>query len=89
MRAGELPSLETMRHVELKLDVTPFRGDGGREVKVEVAGGEGMGVANHPMHPGGNFPLECAPHLSKMVRKGKVTETGFDEPVPTMTSKTG
>lgn len=82
LRARELPSLETVRNIELELDVTPFRGDGRKHIKILVAGGEGMGVTDYPMHPSGDFPLERTPHLPKLCSKSKVTGPGFGGPIP-------
>jgi len=44
-----------------------------------MAGSEGMGVADYPMHPSGDFPLECGPDVTKLGCKAEVKDSGLDE----------
>ena len=44
-----------------------------------MAGGEGMGVADYPVHPSRDFPLECGPDVTKLGCKAEVKDPGLDE----------
>ena len=58
---GQFPSFKTMRNVKFKLYITTFSGDGGEQVKVKVTAGKCMRMANYPVDPSGNLPLESTP----------------------------
>ena len=74
----KFPAFKTVRNVEFKLNVATFGGDGREKVKVIMPVSKGMGVANNPVDPGGNFPSEAAPNFTKANGKGRVAVSGLD-----------
>ena len=58
-------ALVRMRNVKFKLDVAPFRGDGGENVKVTVKVSESGRMSYSPVDPGGNFPACGTPDVPK------------------------